>query len=205
MPCWHFCLLRRPPDYNYRWGTFELLSENNICMKTPAVTLKHRKWNVSLKVSSEKRATPLFLASVRCECQGLLFFFFVAFPTDLCNLKTKLLWWHFFALCSSFHACLKKRHIIIAAFYSKEQKKEEKEQLMTSVTFLQLRFFCLSVIQQAKQRLSLLTNLSYFAFFLWLMHSSSLCGVHRYTHRHKLCMCTLTLLHMCTIDCKAPI
>lgn len=85
MPCWHFCLLCRPPDYNYRWGAFQLLSESNICMKTPAETLKHRKWNLSLKVSSEKRATPLFWASVWWECQGLhklLFFFFLSPQTS---------------------------------------------------------------------------------------------------------------------------
>lgn len=83
MPCWHFCLLCRPPDYNYRWRAFQLLSESNICMKTPAETLKHRKWNLSLKVSSEKRATPLFWALVWWECQGLhklLFFFFLLSP-----------------------------------------------------------------------------------------------------------------------------
>lgn len=82
MPCWHFCLLCRPPDYNYRWRAFQLLSESNICMKTPAETLKHRKWNLSLKVSSEKRATPLFWASVWWECQGLhkLLLFFLLSP-----------------------------------------------------------------------------------------------------------------------------
>lgn len=82
MPCWHFCLLCRPPDYNYRWRAFQLLSESNICMKTPAETLKHIKWNLSLKVSSEKRATPLFWASVWWECQGLhkLLFFFLLSP-----------------------------------------------------------------------------------------------------------------------------
>lgn len=82
MPCWHFCLLCRPPDYNYRWRAFQLLSESNICMKTPAETLKHRKWNLSLKVSSEKRATPLFWASVWWECQGLhkLLFFLLLSP-----------------------------------------------------------------------------------------------------------------------------
>lgn len=125
MPCWHFCFLCRPPDYNYRWRAFQLLSESNICMKTPAETLKHRKWNLSLKVSSEKRATPLFWASVWWECQGLhkLLFFFFCFPHRPLQFENKITLMTL--LCSLLFfpcLCLKKRHIIIAAFYSKEQK-----------------------------------------------------------------------------------
>lgn len=118
--------------------------------------------------------------------------FLFAFPTDLCNLKTKLLW-HFFALYFSFHACLKKRHIIIAAFYSKEQKIKRA---INDLGDLAPTPVCLFVSHRPKN-MSLLSSL-YFAFFL-------LPFIHFITLRHKLCVCRLTPMHMHKIHYKAPI
>jgi len=79
--------------------TLQLLSEVEIFVKTSAVTLKYRNWNLPLIATLW--AAPPFFALAWWKCQESF-----SFPPALFSLNTKLLWCHSLALCFSLRACV---------------------------------------------------------------------------------------------------
>lgn len=108
VPCWHFCLLCRPPNYNYRWRHFSYYLRVTYAWR-------HQQWLrntdtetfLCWRFTSCSSFLSFTLTGMSRIAQTVFFFFFLEnVPPAFCNLNTKLLCWHFFALYFSLDACV---------------------------------------------------------------------------------------------------